>query len=395
MAKKESCLLILVKMLILISLLIAGVVAAFFYLRGQLNEYFNRGETIEVPDFKGKHLVQVFKEKPADLVIEKADEKFDPRYPKDFVIAQYPEAGTRVKPNKKVLLTISLGSKQVNVPDLFQRNLRESRLALLNAQLLEGNLAYIRSGKVDRDRVITQSPLPAMGQAVQGKVDLLVSLGRGPVRMPLPNLTGKTLNEAQTSLTAWGLKPGRVITRKDPSRPSQTVISTVPAPFEPVGEGTTVDLLVSSGNEPGTAKAGDLERFEFTAGAAAEVTAAPAKPRDEPKPAAAAATPAAPAAPAAPQIFLADDPAPPQVVPPPPVTPPAPGAETSQISFVMPDGFMPKEVKFFQVSREGRTQVYTGTHKPLDLIKVTVPRIPSSKIQIYINDVPIEERPVQ
>ncbi len=401
MAKKESCLLILVKMLILISLLIAGVVAAFFYLRGQLNEYFNRGETIEVPDFKGKHLVQVFKDKPADLVIEKADEKFDLRYPKDFVIAQFPEAGTRVKPNKKVLLTISLGSKQVNVPDLYQRNLRESRLALLNAQLLEGNIAYIRSGKIDRDRVITQSPLPAMGQAVQGKVDLLVSLGRGPVRMPLPNLTGKTLNDAQASLTAWGLKSGRVITRKDPFRPSQTVISTVPAPFETVGEGATVDLLVSSGNEAGTAKAADLERFEFMAGASAEVTPAPAKPRDEAKPAAPASA-AAPTAPAAPQIFLADDPAEPQVVPPPPVTTrpgpgptPGPAPETSQISFVMPDGFMPKEVKFFQVSRNGRTQVYAGTHKPLDLIKVAVPRLPSSKIQIYINDVPIEERPVQ
>jgi len=47
------------------------------------------------------------------------------------------------------------------------------------------------------------------------------------------------------------------------------------------------------------------------------------------------------------------------------------------------------------VSPQGRRQVYAGTHKPLDQIRVEVPRIPGSKVQIYINDVPIEDRPVQ
>ncbi|NLI79866.1 MAG: PASTA domain-containing protein [Candidatus Riflebacteria bacterium] len=391
MAKKESCLLILVKMLILVSLLVAAVVAAFFYLREQLNGYFNRGDTIEVPDFRGKHLVQVFKDKPADLVIEKSDEKFDLRYPKDFVIAQYPEAGTRVRANKKVLLTISLGSKQVNVPDLFQRNLRETSLALLNAQLIEGNRTYVRSGKIERDRIVTQSPLPSMAQGVQGKVDLLISLGQGPRRVPLPNLAGKVLNDAQTSLTAWGLKPGKILSRKDPTRASQTVISTVPAPFEPVGEGATVDLLVSAGNEPGTAKPGDLERFEFTVGAQVPAPADKPKPKDDGKPKPTTATPPAP------QIFIADDG---EISPDTPAEDdeapaPAAGADSTQVSFTMPDGFMPKEVKFFQVSAQGRTQVYSGTHKPLDLIRVSVPRLINSKVQIYINDVPIEERPVQ
>lgn len=391
MAKKESCLLILVKMMILVSILIAALVATFFYLREQLNEYFNRGDTIEVPDFRGKHLLQVYKDKPNDLIIDKPEEKFDIRYPKDFVIAQYPDPGTKVKPNKKVRLTISLGSKQVNVPDLCQRNLRESSLALLNAQLIEGNRAYIHTPKIERDRVITQAPLPAMPQGIQGRVDMLISLGPVQTKVPLPNLSGKTLNDAQSSITAWGLKPGRVISRRDPTRPTQMVISTVPAPFEPVGEGTNVDLLVSAGNEAGTAKAGELERFEFTVGASPDP--APEKPKVKEN------KPPAETAPAAPQIFIADEPAPSKPGEPasdrPPDPPPAPRGESSQVSFVMPDGFMPKEVKFFQVSGQGRTQVYTGTHKPLDLIKVAVPKIPSSKVQIYINDVPIEERPVE
>ena len=55
---------------------------------------------------------------------------------------------------------------------------------------------------------------------------------------------------------------------------------------------------------------------------------------------------------------------------------------------------MPKEVKFIHIKPTGREQIYSGTHKPLDSIKVKVPIVPNSKIQIYINDVPVEERKI-
>jgi len=61
----------------------------------------------------------------------------------------------------------------------------------------------------------------------------------------------------------------------------------------------------------------------------------------------------------------------------------------------MPDGFMPKEVKFIHITPDGRQQVYAGAHKPLELVKVKVPVVPNSKVQIYINDVPVEERRVE
>ncbi|HNW33819.1 MAG TPA: hypothetical protein PKM25_02735, partial [Candidatus Ozemobacteraceae bacterium] len=109
-----------------------------------------------------------------------------------------------------------------------------------------------------------------------------------------------------------------------------------------------------------------------------------------------------PDAPPPPRILLADEPEPavpadslPPVSEPEAEKPAKPAVEKTTVTFVMPDGFMPKEVKFFQVSSKGRQQVYAGTHKPLDQIRVEVPRIPDSKVQIYINDVPIEDRPVQ
>ncbi|HOY66137.1 MAG TPA: PASTA domain-containing protein [Candidatus Ozemobacteraceae bacterium] len=400
MAKKESCLLILVKMVLLMALLVAGVIAGVFYAKDRLNEFFNRGDNVEVPDFRGKHLLTVFKEKPAELIIEKRDEKFDPRYPKDYVIAQYPDPGTRVKPNKKVLLTISMGSKMVAVPDLVDKSPREAELALLNAQLKEGNRSYIATSRVRRDRIVAQSPLPSNERETQGNVDLLVSLGTGQSRSPLPSLIGKTLPDAKTNLQGWGLREGKILFRRDPNRPKMQVIATRPTPYEQVAEGTPVDLLVSNGSDPDTGSAEEFKRFEFVDAAPIQSESAEPAAKTADKPAAKPAKPAD--VPPPPRILLADEPepeVPPQVLPPvpePAAETPAPAAvPKATVTFVMPDGFMPKEVKFFQVSPQGRQQVYAGTHKPLDQIRVDVPRIPDSKVQIYINDVPIEDRPVQ
>lgn len=406
MAKKESCLLILVKMFLMLTLLIAAAVASIFYLRDFLNEYFNRGETIEVPDFRGKHLVDVIKEKPADLNIEKTDEKFDPRYPKDHVIAQFPEAGTRVKRNKKIMLTISKGSRQVSVPDMIEKSSRESTLSLLNAQLREGNRTYIFSNKVLRDRIITQSPLPFTSHEVNGGVDLLISLGPGPVRAPLPNLLNKPITEAKSSLAAYGLKDGRVLSKKDPGRPKDRIIMTRPAPFEMVSEGQSVDILISSGNEPGNAKGDDLKQFEMP-----DITPSAPPPPPPPTANASGSKPGSPPEP--PKIMidgniasdssteenddddLANQPADDDDTSgnEPPTKPPAEaGGGEQTVAFTMPDGFMPKEVKFIMITTEGRQEIYSGTHKPLDLIRVKVPKKSGATVQIYINNMPIEER---
>jgi len=446
MAKKESCLLILVKMFLMLAILVAAIVAGAFWMRDFLNEYFNRGDNIDVPDFRGKHLVEVFKEKPSDLIIEKRDEKFDPRLPKDHVIAQFPEPGTKVKRNKKVLLTISLGSKQVNAPDLIEKNSRESVLALLNAQLKEGNRAWIHSSKVPKDRIVSQNPLPFTSTEVNGGVNLLISLGPAVVRAQLPNLIGRNLGDARSTLSQLGLKEGKISFKKDANHAKDRVMMTRPGPYETVTEGTPIDLLICSGSEPGS-NPDELKRFEVTLagpqgsaddegdegeagkkpskpaetgsgetaakpGKAAkpEKTEKPEKPVPDNKPAVEPPRimvgddpPTIPAGPAPGSVEEEEDeeddvpvvsaakPAKP-AKPAPSPDEAAPAGETTTVSFVMPDGFMPKEVKFYLASPQGRREVYSGTHKPLDLIKARVPAVPGGKLQIYINNIPIEER---
>lgn len=360
------------------------VVGGVFFAYQKLNEFFNRGETMVVPDFRGMHIVEVFKNKPAGLDVVRRDEKFDDKQPKDHVVAQYPDPGTIVKQGKKVQLSISLGVQRVMVPDMKGNSMREVDLALLNSQLLAGDRAYIHSDAVAHDRLVGQSPLPAEEYGVNKEVDLLISLGRKPERPILPNLTGSTLDEGKNKLKAWGFNFGRIYSRKDSSRPKFQIISTSPSPYSRVKKGEVVSLLVSAGTDEGTATREDLQKFEIFAGA--QSTSANAAEVNKPAP---QTTPP-------PKILIAEDTVKPINNPAinPAITVMPPSVAEKELSFVMPDGFMPKEVKFIHITATGRQQIYSGTHKPLDLVKVKAPHVPNSKVQIYINDVPIEERKI-
>ncbi len=390
MAKKtsESCLSILFKMTILLSILIAIIVGGVFFAYQRLNDFFNRGGTVVVPDFRGKHIVEVVKTKPEGIDIVRRDEKFDDRQPKDYVIAQFPEPGTVVRPGKQVLLSISLGLQKVNVPDMVGFSMREVDMALMNSQLVSGDKAYVFSDNVAPDRVVGQSPLPSEEYGVNKEVDLLISLGRRPETCPLPNLAGVSLDEAKTRLQAYGLKSGRIFSKKDSGRPKFQIISTSPSAYSIVRKGEVINLLVSAGEDSGTATAQDLSRFDIFSGIEPERKVIVDKPEGN------ATTTGG--MPSQPRILVAQDNIAVPIVNQPitPVRPPS-FINEREISFVMPDGFMPKEVKFIHIKEDGRNQVYSGTHKPLDLVKVKVPVVPNSKVQIYINDVPIEERKVE
>ncbi len=413
MAKQQSCLLVLFKMALLMVLLLAGGIAVFFFLSDQLRTFFNRGGDIVVPDFRNQHLIQVFKNKPPDLKVDRGAEKFSANVPRDHVVDQDPAPGTRVKQGKTVLLTISLGGKQVTVPNLVGQDMRNSALAILNAQLLEGNRSYLPSAEIPAHHVISQYPWPNTTSEVGHRVDMLISLGGSEIKTPLPNLIGRNLEEAKGNLTAWGLKMGRVATKRDPNKPEGQVLSTRPAPYEPVGDGAAIDLLTSSGNNPGNVTGELLAKFEAKDAESAPSERAPDKPRGPDA-----------GNPLPPRVTVDDDdegsddvpvpvdgvplPTPlpmtgpltgPDAVEPGPSEPPAQpvgatGGAKVPVRFVMPDGFMPKELKFILVGAEGRQVLYQGNHKPNEAIRIEAPALPGAKLQIYINSIFIEERPL-
>lgn len=110
-------------------LLATGSVALVLWLLFKLLAvYTHHGETIEVPDFKGKTIAGL-----NDFVKDKGlryqiiDSLYDPREQPGIVIKQDPEAKSQVKHNRTIYLYVtSMLPPQIAMPKLVDRSLRQA-----------------------------------------------------------------------------------------------------------------------------------------------------------------------------------------------------------------------------------------------------------------------------
>lgn len=92
---------------------------------------------------------------------------------------------------------------------------------------------------------------PNEGVNVDQGSEVTVTIGTGPDTVSVPNLTGRTQEQARALLEEQGLNPGNVSTRDTDASsykiPADSVISTDPEADTAVKAGSTVNLIVSSG----------------------------------------------------------------------------------------------------------------------------------------------------
>ena len=115
----------------------------------------NHGEFIKVPDLKGKSLETVKIElNDNDLVMEIQDSaNYNPKYPKFSVIEQYPTAGSQVKENRKIYLTLNpSGYRKVSVPNIVRRTFRQAKPTLETLGFEVGKVTYVDD--IGKDEVI-------------------------------------------------------------------------------------------------------------------------------------------------------------------------------------------------------------------------------------------------
>jgi len=100
--------------------------------------------------------------------------------PEGQTISQEQEEGTMLPPRSPVNFAVSLGAPPCHVPPVRGRKLAAARSAIAKASCRVGKVKRVRSKKVKRGRVISQSPRPGTSLTNLGKVNLVVS--RGPAR---------------------------------------------------------------------------------------------------------------------------------------------------------------------------------------------------------------------
>lgn len=123
---------------------VAVIVLAFIVLKW-LKASTNHGDFETVPELTGKSIsVAQLELKENHLVMEIQDSaNYNPDYPKFSVIDQEPPAGSKVKEDRKIYITLNpSGYRKIQVPDLEDKTFRLAKSTLEALEFKIGKLTY-------------------------------------------------------------------------------------------------------------------------------------------------------------------------------------------------------------------------------------------------------------
>ncbi len=228
-----------------LALLAAAALSGYLSMRKAV-----RGGEMVVPVLQGKTVAeatQLLKER--GFLLEKSGERSDAHVEAGKILNQDPPGGSRLKRNRKVRVVISLGTEVLQVPQLVGQPARRAEIALQQAGLRVGELAYAYNGTTEGDRVLSQEPPEGTPSARQGQVNLLVSKGPRPRVWVMPQVEGQDLAGATRILADAGFRVGNVRREASPGTPPGTVLQQYPLAGYPLREGDSISLVVSSEGE--------------------------------------------------------------------------------------------------------------------------------------------------
>jgi eukaryotic-like serine/threonine-protein kinase len=208
--------------------------------------YVQKGKTTKVPDVIGFTLDKAkLKIREAGLDPKEAEYKNDKRYKSGTVILQNPIAESEVKRNRGVYLTISGGEELVDVPNLKGKSVREADFNLEKYNLKLGTISYEPSDEIFANTIIRQETQPGTKIRSGNLINVTVSQGRSTDKQPVPDVSLKTLTEAEKILTDSGFRVGKITYQKNVDVLPNTILEQLPRSGELMQLGQTIDLTIA------------------------------------------------------------------------------------------------------------------------------------------------------
>jgi hypothetical protein len=212
--------------------------------------YVNQGGNIEVPSVTGKNFEGAKKTLDSlGFETRKGDVRRDHEHQAGIVLIQNPSAGEHVKHGRRIYLTVSGEEQLVIVPMIKGKTLREAKFALEREGIKLGTIEYQPSEEFPVNTIMEQKKAPGTQVKNDEYISVVVSQGTLAQKVAAPNLSGKTLTEATSILTAAGLKVGNITYLPSTELLPNTIIEQFPRAGEMVSNGQPIDLFVVQGGE--------------------------------------------------------------------------------------------------------------------------------------------------
>ncbi len=174
-----------------------------------------------------------------------ASEEFNSEYEAGYIVSQEKAEGRIVKKGDTIKVTVSKGTRMVSVPDVKDYHYNSAYAALTGEDLMVMRIEK-ESDDVAAGYVISTEP--AAGAVVEEKttIRVYVSLGPSTEDTVVPDVFGKTVEEAEDMITSAYLEPK--VQYVESSEPEGTVISQNIAAGDSVTRGTIITVYVSDGS---------------------------------------------------------------------------------------------------------------------------------------------------
>ena len=245
-AKKSTTIFIVAAVCVLA---IAGIVV----LGNMLGWFGGDSSEIEVPSLVGKTYEEaeaICEE--AGLTIERGEDVYSPDQEEGKITSQIPTEGSKVSEGKLITVYVSKGKKDGVVPKIVGMDYKDAQ-EYLESFGFELGIVKTETSTEPENQIISQSIAEGTTASSGTKIDVTVSDGKGKEMATMPNLIGKTPDEAEDLIENAGLTVGSP-TYEETTAVAQNLVfwQEYPEGTE-LEEGTSVSYKISKGEAPADA----------------------------------------------------------------------------------------------------------------------------------------------
>jgi serine/threonine-protein kinase len=173
----------------------------------------------------------------------------DPKILPDRIVAQEPAPGSTLKSQRSIRVWVSMGPRQIAVPDVEGEGLRTARLILERTQLPLGRVVEVTDPALE-GTILMQHPLPGQTAVLASEgASLLVSMGPGHGDYVMPDLIGRKAVDALEELRDAGLKVADARYRLYPGLAPGVILRQTPPAGHRVSRQMPISLEISRGAE--------------------------------------------------------------------------------------------------------------------------------------------------
>jgi serine/threonine-protein kinase len=227
---------------LVVALLLAAFAAAGYYIYGQIDERLEETAPVAVPNVEGILQGQAVERLEAEGFEVSVERQPSSEVDRNVVIDQDPEGGAKVEQGTTVVIVVSSGLPQVEVPRVVGLQLPEA-----TSRLSDRNLQWrVREVFSEEEPGLVLRQNPAAGEQVAEGTVIELRVSKGQNLIDVPNVVGESESAATQILTDAGFQVSSVPIFSDQT--PGTVVAQTPNGGQAV-KGSTVEIQVSQGVE--------------------------------------------------------------------------------------------------------------------------------------------------